>query len=247
MSPSARPRPRRLSATSCGPGSAGTATRPAPWPASTQDRADPGPVRRARDFKRSQVDLATARGGSGFQPGSSFKVFFLVAALEKGISPGKVYNSPARITIPDRRCYTGYNTPWTLGNAGDGEAGVFNMYQATAHSVNTYFAQLAMDVGIERGIEAARRMGISVPPRGSKDYDDHWNVCSSVLGVVPVSVLDMASAYGVLANNGVRCPAFSIARINGPTKKLFERRPDCRQGPSSPRSPARSRPCSVGW
>jgi penicillin-binding protein 1A len=181
------------------------------------------------NFKRSQVDLATARGGSGFQPGSSFKVFFLVAALEKGISPGKVYNSPARITIPDRRCYTGYHTPWSPSNAGDGEAGVFNMYQATAHSVNTYFAQLAMDVGIERGIEAARRMGIGVPPRGSETYDRHWNVCSSVLGVVPVSVLDMASAYGVLANNGVRCPAFSIARIDAPGRKLFERRPDCRR------------------
>ncbi|HWC41439.1 MAG TPA: transglycosylase domain-containing protein [Actinomycetota bacterium] len=181
------------------------------------------------NFKRSQVDLATARGGSGFQPGSSFKVFYLVAALEKGISAGKVYNSPARITIPDRRCYTGYNTPWSPGNAGDGEAGVFNMYQATAHSVNTYFAQLAMDTGIERAIEAARRMGISVPPRGSKDYNDHWNVCSSVLGVVPVSVLDMASAYGVLANNGVRCPAFSIARIDAPGKELFERKPDCRR------------------
>src|SRR4029450_13755193 len=180
------------------------------------------------NFKRSQVDLATARGGSGFQPGSSFKVFYLVAALEKGITPARVYKSPARITIPDRRCYTGFNTPWTLGNAGDGEAGVFNMYQATAHSVNTYFAQLAMDVGIERAIETARRMGIGVPPRGSEDYDRHWNVCSSVLGVVPVSVLDMASAYGVLANNGVRCPAFSIARIDAPGKKLFERRPDCR-------------------
>ena len=43
---------------------------------------------------------------------------------------------------------------------------MFNMYQATAHSVNTYFAQLAMDVGIERGIEAARRWG-SAPPRGA--------------------------------------------------------------------------------
>jgi membrane peptidoglycan carboxypeptidase len=181
------------------------------------------------NFRRSQVDLATARGGVGFQPGSSFKVFYLVAALEKGISPGKVYNSPPRVTIPDRRCYTGYNTPWSPGNAGDGEAGVFNMYQATAHSVNTYFAQLAMDTGIERAIEAARRMGISVPPRNTKDYDDHWNVCSSVLGVVPVSVLDMASAYGVLANNGVRCPAFSIARIDAPDKKLFERKPDCRK------------------
>jgi membrane peptidoglycan carboxypeptidase len=86
-----------------------------------------------------------------------------------------------------------------------------------------------MDTGIERAIEAARRMGISVPPRGSKDYNDHWNVCSSVLGVVPVSVLDMASAYGVLANNGVRCPAFSIARIDAPGKELFERKPDCRR------------------
>jgi membrane peptidoglycan carboxypeptidase len=179
------------------------------------------------NFKRSQVDLATARGGSGFQPGSSFKVFYLVAALEKGITPARVYKSPARITIPDRRCYTGFNTPWTLGNAGDGEAGVFNMYQATAHSVNTYFAQLAMDVGIERAIETARRMGISVPPQGSEDYDRHWAVCSSVLGVVPVSVLDMASAYGVLANNGVRCPPFSIARIDRPGKTLFERRPTC--------------------
>ena len=179
------------------------------------------------NFQRSQVDLATARGGSGFQPGSSFKVFFLVAALEKGISAGKVYNSPARITIPDRRCYTGFNTPWSPANAGDGEAGVFNMYQATAHSVNTYFAQLAMDVGIERGIETARKMGISVPPRGSDDYRVHWDVCASVLGVAPVSVLDMASAYGVLANNGIRCPAFSIARIDSPTEKLFERRPDC--------------------
>jgi membrane peptidoglycan carboxypeptidase len=179
------------------------------------------------NFKRFQVDLATARGGAGFQPGSSFKVFFLVAALEKGISPGRVYNSPARIVIPDRRCYTGINQPWDPGNAGDGEAGVFNMYQATAHSVNTYFAQLAMDVGIERGIEAARRMGISVPPRGSKDYDQHWNVCSSVLGVVPVSVLDMASAYGVLANNGVRCPAYSIARIESPDRKLYEHKPKC--------------------
>jgi membrane peptidoglycan carboxypeptidase len=180
------------------------------------------------NFKKFQVDLATARGGAGFQPGSSFKVFFLVAALEKGISPGRVYNSPARVVIPNRRCYTGINQPWTPGNAGDGEAGVFNMYQATAHSVNTYFAQLAVDVGIERAIEVARKMGISnIPPPGTEEYDRHWNVCSLVLGVAGVSVLDMASAYGVLANNGVRCPAYSIARIDGPDRKLFEHKSSC--------------------
>ena len=182
------------------------------------------------DFKKFQVDLATARGGSGFQPGSSFKVFFLVAALENGIPASTTFNSPAKITIPDRRCYTGVNKPWSPGNAGDGEAGVFNMYGATAHSVNTYFAQLAMRVGIERGVETARKMGISnIPPRDSKDYAD-WTVCSLVLGVREVSVLDMASAYGVLANNGVRCQSFSIATITGPDRKpIFERKPSCQE------------------
>src|SRR4029450_13940067 len=96
------------------------------------------------NFKKSQVDLATARGGVGFQPGSSFKVFYLVAALEKGIPPARVYDSPARVTIPDRRCYTEHG-PWTPGNAGDGEAGRFNMYQATGHSVKSDCAVRARD------------------------------------------------------------------------------------------------------
>ena len=40
-----------------------------------------------RDFARSQVNLATGQGGGGFPPGSSFKVFYLVAALEQGLPP----------------------------------------------------------------------------------------------------------------------------------------------------------------
>jgi membrane peptidoglycan carboxypeptidase len=183
-----------------------------------------------RDFKHAKYDLTTGRGGTGFQPGSSFKVFFLVAALEEGISPATTFNSPAKITIPDRRCRVGINQPWQPGNAGESEAGVYNMYQATAHSVNTYFAQLALKVGIDRAIETARKMGISnIPPRDSPGYAA-WQVCSLVLGVREVSVLDMASAYGVLANNGVRCTPFSIARIDGPGRRtLFDRKPSCQR------------------
>jgi penicillin-binding protein 1A len=181
-----------------------------------------------RSFKKSQVDLATSKGGSGFQPGSAFKMFFVVAALERGISPGIVMSGPAQITIPNRRCYTD-NGPWSPGNAGDSSAGTYNMYGAVAHSVNTWFAQLAVKVGPENALEVARRMGITnVPPRGTRAYAS-WNVCSLVLGVKEVSVLDMAGAFGVLANKGVRCKPYSITKVVAPGERrpLIENRPDC--------------------
>jgi membrane peptidoglycan carboxypeptidase len=183
-----------------------------------------------RDFKESQVNLATGQGGTGFQPGSAFKMFFIVAALEKHISPGTVFAAPARITIPDRRC-EGPQGPWNPGNAGESSAGVYNMYEATARSVNTWFAQLAVKVGPENAVEVARKMGISnIPPRGADGYAN-WTICSLVLGAREVSVLDMAGAFGVLANKGVRCAPYSIVKVMAPNqrKPLIENRPDCKR------------------
>ena len=183
-----------------------------------------------RSFKKSQVDLATAQGGSGFQPGSAMKMFFVVAALEQGVSPGLVMAGPSNITIPDRKCFTG-NSPWNVSNAGDSSAGVYNMYGAVANSVNTWFAQLAARIGPASAVEVARRMGISnIPPKDSRAYA-YWNVCSLVLGAREVSVLDMASAFGVLANKGVRCRPYSITKVvtPGERKPLIENRPDCKQ------------------
>jgi membrane peptidoglycan carboxypeptidase len=183
-----------------------------------------------RDFKESQVNLATGQGGTGFQPGSAFKMFFIVAALEKHISPGTVFAAPSQITIPDRRC-EGPQGLWNPGNAGESSAGVYNMYEATARSVNTWFAQLAVKVGPENAVEVARKMGISnIPPRGSDGYAN-WAVCSLVLGAREVSVLDMASAFGVLANKGVRCAPFSIVKVVAPNqgKPLIENKPECKR------------------
>jgi membrane peptidoglycan carboxypeptidase len=183
-----------------------------------------------KSFAASQVDLATAQGGSGFQPGSAMKMFFVVAALEKGISPGLVMSGPANITIPDRKCFTN-GRPWNVGNAGDSSAGVYNMYGATANSVNTWFAQLAVRVGPSSAVEVARRMGITnIPPRNSRSYWN-WSVCSLVLGAKEVSVLDMAGAFGVLANKGVRCAPYSITKVVAPgeRKPLIDNKPDCRQ------------------
>jgi penicillin-binding protein 1A len=183
-----------------------------------------------KSFKKSQVDLATSRGGSGFQPGSAFKMFFVVAALEQGISPGLVMPGPSRITIPDRRC-AGPDGAWSVGNAGESSAGTYNMYQATAKSVNTWFAQLAVKVGPRAAVEVARRMGITnIPPRNHEDYAN-WTICSLVLGAREVSVLDMAGAFGVLANKGVRCTPFSITKVMAPGERqpLIENKPDCKQ------------------
>jgi membrane peptidoglycan carboxypeptidase len=181
-----------------------------------------------RDFKESQVNLATGQGGTGFQPGSAFKMFFVVAALEKRISPATVLDAPPRVTIPNRRC-EGPQGPWSVGNAGESSAGVYNMYEATARSVNTWFAKLSVMVGPEAAVEVARKMGISnIPPRGSDGYAN-WSICSLVLGAREVSVLDMAGAFGVLANKGVRCAPFSIVKVMAPDRRrpLIENRPDC--------------------
>ena len=183
-----------------------------------------------RDFKESQVNLATGQGGTGFQPGSAFKMFFIVAALEKHISPGDVMTAPPRITIPDRRC-EGPQGQWSVGNAGESSAGVYNMYEATARSVNTWFAQLAVKVGPQAAVEVARKLGIrNIPPRGSDGYAN-WTICSLVLGAREVSVLDMAGAFGVLANKGVRCAPFSIVKVVAPNqrKPLIENKPDCKK------------------
>lgn len=182
-----------------------------------------------KDYQKSQVNLATIRfGGKGFQSGSSFKMFFDVAALEKGIPVSKTYVAPTKYVSRSPRCKNGDGTQWAPGNAGDSEAGTFNMYGATQHSVNTWFAQLVdKEVSPELGAGAARRMGIT---NVGDDSYGLWNVCSLVLGTASVGVLDMASAYGTLANQGVHCEPFSIGRIVAPDgKTLYSHKPKCDQ------------------
>jgi membrane peptidoglycan carboxypeptidase len=200
-----------------------------------------------KDYKKSKVNLATLGNGSiGMQPGSSFKMFFVVAALQESLPVSTTFFAPPKITIPDRRC-EGPDGPWSPSNADPAEAGNYNLYTATAHSVNTYFAQLSVKVGPERAVEVARSMGISnapeppgsEPPENSAEHKEweeqnarysRWNVCSLVLGVREVSVLDMASAYGTLANHGVHCDVYSIDRIIGRDgKTLWKHKPECKQ------------------
>ena len=134
-----------------------------------------------RDFARSRVNLATGQGGGGFPPGSSFKVFYLVAALEQGIPTGTTFDTRSPVTVTAPACPTGY----TVHNAEPASAGRLDLRRATAESVNTYYAQLMARVGTPAAITVARRMGITAPLHD-------W--CSLVLGSENVTPLELAGA-----------------------------------------------------
>jgi membrane peptidoglycan carboxypeptidase len=171
-----------------------------------------------RDFATSRVNLATGQGGGGgFPPGSSFKVFYLVSALEQGIPASTTFDTASPVTVTAPACPTGY----TVHNAERARSGRMALAQATAESVNVYYAQLMVRVGTPNAIEVARRMGITSPLR---DY------CSLVLGSENVTPLELASAYATLAAGGVHCQPSVLARVTDPTGRvLFDGQPSCRQ------------------
>ncbi|HEV3475136.1 MAG TPA: penicillin-binding transpeptidase domain-containing protein, partial [Actinomycetota bacterium] len=170
----------------------------------------------------SQVNLATGQGGTGRQSGSAFKPFTLVAAFEEGIPLGKVYNSASGQIV---NC-TPYGPPqYRAVNAEGSGGGYVDLRTATARSINAVFVQLAVDVSPPKIVEVAQRMGIDSPLTP---------FCSITLGTNEVTPLEMASAFGTLANRGVHCEPFAIKRVVGPAGgQLFrQRHGDCEQAVS---------------
>jgi membrane peptidoglycan carboxypeptidase len=151
--------------------------------------------------------LATAgpEQNSGFQPGSTFKVFGIVAALEAGIPVGQAINSPARYRTD--RCdptASGY-----FQNYAESAAGRIDLRRATARSTNTYFIQIAERIGSTTIARTAERLGVTGLPLD--EIGDRS--CAIVLGTEEVSVLSMANAYATLASGGVRCQPRGILEI----------------------------------
>ena len=159
------------------------------------------------DFGVSEFDTALA--GAGRQPGSAFKVFTLIAALEHGSSPARVIDGSSPCTIPNPG---GTPNPWKPANF-EGEAfGPITLADATAHSVNCAYARLALQVGLARVAETAHRMGITAPLQV---------VPSMTLGTNTVTPLQMASAYATLAADGVHHRPHLVSQVNGPDGKLM--------------------------
>jgi penicillin-binding protein 1A len=172
-------------------------------------------------------------GGTGRQPGSSFKPFVLATAFDHGVLPTTVFDGPESIELP-RGCVG--SECQLIHNAGDSESGVFSLTQAMWYSVNTVYAQLILDprVTIKDTALTAKALGIT-----SAWYSPQVHGASYALGALDVSPLDMASAYGVFDNHGVRVPPTPILRVIDPSGKVLIDN-------TAPPSPSGLPPCLSG-
>ena len=151
------------------------------------------------DFAQHKVDLIT---GVGRQPGSSFKMLTLMAALEHGEIPADTISGSYPCVIPDPKSVEG---KWDPNNVEGQGAGTISLTEATVNSVNCAYARLIKLVGPEKVVDVARRMGI----RNAK-LDP---LLALTLGAIEVSPLEMATAYATLANDGEYHEPYFIDRI----------------------------------
>jgi len=142
------------------------------------------------DYANSQFDRASE---ARRQPGSAFKPFVFMAALEQGRTPDSVRNdAPIKIG------------KWTPENYNGKYFGKVTLATALAKSLNSVAAQLAMEVGPQAVVEAAHRMGI--------ESDLQANT-SIALGTSEVTPLELTAAYVPFANGGYRPDVHFVQRI----------------------------------
>jgi len=172
-------------------------------------------------------------GLSGYQAGSVFKMFTMVAALESGMGLDTTIDTQPRYISP---LYLDSGAPpechghYCPTNASAKEKGKYNMWTGFGNSVNTYFVPLEEKVGAEKAVDVAKRFGVQFRSDHDADlannYAHDWG--SFTLGVSASTPLDIANAYATLAGDGMYCtptPVQSITTNQG--KKLDVGQPHC--------------------
>jgi len=155
-----------------------------------------------RSYSASQFNRATQ---ARRQPGSAFKPFVYLTALEQGLSPWTIRTDES-ITIGD----------WTPRNYKEKFKGEMSLKTALATSVNTVAVKLAEEVGRTRVAATARRLGMEMPIATTR---------SMSLGTNATSLIELTSAYVPFTNGGYLAQPHGMTKItvqNGPV--LWQRK-----------------------
>lgn len=154
-----------------------------------------------RDYAESQFNRAVA---AKRQPGSSFKPFVYLAALEKGLTPDTI-REDAPINIRG----------WKPENYSHEYFGNVTLTQALSMSLNTVAVKLNVEVGPKVVARTAQRLGIHSPLKANE---------SLALGTSEVSPMEMATAYAAFANGGTGVIPHAILEVKGTDGKVIYRR-----------------------
>ncbi|SCY49171.1 penicillin-binding protein 1A [Microvirga guangxiensis] len=160
-----------------------------------------------RNYEASQFNRATA---ARRQPGSSFKPFVYLAAVERGYTPDMVLeDGPVN--------YRG----WAPQNYDRKYRGPIAMRDALALSLNTTAVKLNMEVGPKTVAQTAQRLGITSPLQANG---------SLALGTSEVTPLELVSAYAAFANGGIGVTPYVISEVKTLDGKIIYKRPSSAGG-----------------
>ena len=146
------------------------------------------------------------------QPGSSFKPFVYLTGMANGFTPASIMEDKEEE----------FDKDWRPRNVTKKWYGKVSLRTAIARSMNIPTIRLAREVGVRKVVETAQKMGISTLETEGKYTDANLSMAIGGLSH-GVSPLEMASAYGVFATNGILCKPFALLKItdaNGQT--LYE-------------------------
>ncbi len=148
-----------------------------------------------RNFRETQYNRALQ---APRQPGSAFKPFLYIAALESGYSPSDILiDTPFVVELPN-------GDVWKPRNYDRKFHGAVSLREALARSLNIPSIKLIQAIGPPTVINVAKRMGIKSRLQ---------NVLSLALGTNEINLLELTNAFGCLAAEGMRAEPIAILRI----------------------------------